>query len=72
MIICELVLDDDERGPAPAALMGLNMLLETRSGHNCTYAEYRGWLADAGFGPVTVLPLDAAGANAALVARKPN
>ncbi|MFF1783452.1 methyltransferase [Streptomyces virginiae] len=72
VIICELVLDDDERGPAPAALMGLNMLVETRSGHNYTYAEYRGWLADAGFGPVEVLPLDAAGANAALVARKPD
>ncbi|WP_406376419.1 methyltransferase [Streptomyces virginiae] len=43
VIICELlVLDDDERGPAPAALMGLNMLVETRSGHNYTYAEYRG------------------------------
>ncbi|MFE5678730.1 methyltransferase [Streptomyces erythrochromogenes] len=71
VIICELVLDDDERGPAPAALMGLNMLIETRSGHNYTYAEYGEWLAGAGFGPVTVLPLDAAGANAALVARKP-
>ncbi|WP_314253253.1 methyltransferase [Streptomyces kutzneri] len=69
VIICELVLDDDERGPAPAALMGLTMLVETRSGHNYTYAEYRGWLADAGFGPVEVLPLVAAGANAALVCR---
>ncbi|MCX4720535.1 hypothetical protein OG818_32965 [Streptomyces virginiae] len=36
------------------------------------YAEYSGRLADAGFGPVEVLPLDAAGANTALVARKPD
>ncbi|MER6391599.1 methyltransferase [Streptomyces sp. NPDC001523] len=71
VVICELVLDDDESGPAPAALMGLNMLVETRSGHNWTYAEYARWLTEAGFGPMTVLPLDAAGANAALVARKP-
>ncbi|WP_237773601.1 MULTISPECIES: acetylserotonin O-methyltransferase [Streptomyces] len=71
VVICELVLDDDESGPAPAALMGLNMLVETRAGHNWTYAEYADWLTAAGFGPMTVLPLDAAGANAALVARKP-
>ncbi|MFF0746873.1 methyltransferase [Streptomyces sp. NPDC004111] len=70
VVICELVLDDDECGPAPAALMGLNMLVETRAGHNWTYAEYARWLTAAGFGPMTVLPLDAAGANAALVARK--
>lgn len=70
VIICELVLDDDETGPAPAALMGLNMLVETRSGHNYTYGEYRRWLADAGFTATTVVPLDAAGANAAIVAHK--
>ncbi|MFI5961291.1 hypothetical protein ACIA8J_03910 [Streptomyces asoensis] len=67
---CGLVLDDDETGPAPAALMGLNMLVETRSGHNYTYGEYRRWLTEAGFTGVTVVPLDAAGANAALVARR--
>ncbi|MER5886137.1 methyltransferase [Streptomyces sp. NPDC001941] len=71
VIICELVLDDDETGPAPAALMGLNMLLETRSGNNYTYAEYGHWLTEAGFTGVTALPMDAAGANAAIVARKP-
>ncbi|WP_460069665.1 methyltransferase [Streptomyces sp. YKOK-I1] len=70
VIICELVLDDDESGPAAAALMGLNMLVETRSGHNYTYAEYRNWLTEAGFTGITALPLDAAGANAAVVARK--
>ncbi|MGW0964946.1 methyltransferase [Streptomyces sp. NPDC002516] len=70
VIICELVLDDDETGPAPAALMGLNMLVETRSGHNYTYGEYRRWLADAGFTDISVAPLDAAGANAALIARR--
>ncbi|MCF3121802.1 hypothetical protein IPZ68_19105 [Streptomyces arenae] len=71
VVICELVLDDDESGPAPAALMGLTMLVETRAGHNWTYAEYADRLTAAGVGPMTVLPLDAAGANAALVARKP-
>ncbi|WP_245173390.1 acetylserotonin O-methyltransferase [Streptomyces aureus] len=70
VIICELVLDDDETGPAPAALMGLNMLVETRSGHNYTYGEYRRWLTEAGFTDISVAPLDAAGANAALIACK--
>ncbi|MGD1221972.1 methyltransferase [Streptomyces krungchingensis] len=70
VIICELVLDDDETGPVPAALMGLNMLIETRSGHNYTYGEYGRWLADAGFADTSVLPLNAAGANAAVVAYK--
>ncbi|MEV6527163.1 methyltransferase [Longispora sp. NPDC051575] len=71
VIICELVLDDDESGPAPAALMGLNMLVETRAGFNYTYAEYRDWLLGAGFVDVRSVPLAAAGANAAIVARRP-
>lgn len=71
VVICELVLDDDESGPASAALMGLNMLVETRSGNNWTYTEYADRLSEAGFGPMQVLPLHAAGANAALVAHKP-
>ncbi|WP_020129776.1 methyltransferase [Streptomyces sp. 303MFCol5.2] len=71
VIICELVLDNDETGPAPAALMGLNMLIETRSGHNYTHAEYTDWLTGAGFTDITTVPLVAAGANAAIVARKP-
>ncbi|MGW2356678.1 methyltransferase [Streptomyces phaeofaciens] len=70
VLICELVLDDDESGPASAALMGLNMLVETRSGHNYTYAEYHRWLTDAGFADVSVVELDAAGANAVVVGRK--
>ncbi|MER5775381.1 methyltransferase [Streptomyces sp. NPDC002039] len=70
VIICELVLDNDESGPAPAALMGLNMLIETRAGHNYTHAEYTGWLTEAGFTGITTIPLEAAGANAAIVAHK--
>lgn len=71
VVICELVLDDDETGPAPAALMGLNMLIETRSGHNYTHGEYTDWLTGAGFTDTTTVPLVAAGANAAIIARKP-
>ncbi|GAB1818509.1 methyltransferase [Herbidospora sp. RD11066] len=72
VIICELVLDDDETGPAPAAMMGINMLIETAGGYNYTYAEYRTWLLETGFTDIRTLPLEAAGANAAIVAYKPH
>ncbi|MFD4641796.1 methyltransferase [Lentzea sp. NPDC058436] len=70
VIICELVLDDDETGPLPAAMMGLNMLVETRGGHNWTDAEYREWLTGAGFRDIRTIPMHSAGANAAIVAVK--
>lgn len=70
VIICELVLDDDETGPPDAALMGLNMLVETRGGQNWTGAEYREWLTGAGFRDIAAIPLLSAGANAAIVAYK--
>lgn len=70
VIICELVLDDDETGPEIAALMGVNMLVETAGGQNWTGAEYREWLTGAGFRDITTIPLPSAGANAAIVARK--
>ena len=70
IIICELVLDDDETGPQLAALMGLNMLVETSGGQNWTGAEYRGWLTSAGFRDIATIPMLSAGANAAIVAYK--
>jgi hypothetical protein len=70
LIICELVLDDDETGTPDAALMGLNMLVETGGGQNWTGAEYREWLTGAGFRDVSTTALLSAGANAAIVACK--
>lgn len=48
VVISELLVNDDKTGPAPAALMSLNMLIETE-GQNYTPAGYAGWLAEAGF-----------------------
>jgi hypothetical protein len=48
IIISELLVDDDKSGPAAAALMSLNMIIETE-GRNCTASEYTAWLKDAGF-----------------------
>jgi SAM-dependent methyltransferase len=70
VIVCELLLDDDRSGPASAALMGMNMLVETEGGQNYTGAQYADWLVGAGFEPPRVIPLATAGANAALIATR--
>jgi predicted O-methyltransferase YrrM len=67
--ISELLVNDDKTGPAPAALMSLNMLIETE-GRNYTAAEYAGWLAEAGFVDIDVVRFDAPGANGAVIGHK--
>jgi 3-hydroxy-5-methyl-1-naphthoate 3-O-methyltransferase len=70
VLICELLVDDDKTGPVPAALMSLNMLVETE-GRNYTAAEYSDWLTEVGFVDPQVLPFEAPGANGVVMARKP-
>ncbi|HZD69691.1 MAG TPA: methyltransferase [Actinomycetes bacterium] len=70
VIISELLVDDDKAGPPAAALMSLNMLVETE-GRNYTASEYSAWLQDAGFVEPRTVRFDAPGANGGLVARKP-
>ncbi len=48
VVISELLVNDEKTGPAPAALMSLNMLIETE-GRNYTSSEYSAWLEEAGF-----------------------
>jgi precorrin-6B methylase 2 len=69
VIISELLVDDEKAGPAPAALMSLNMLIETE-GRNYTPSEYGAWLREAGFTAVETVWFDAAGANGAVIGRK--
>lgn len=70
VVICELLVDDDKTGPAPAALMSLNMLVECE-GRNYTAAEYIDWLTDVGFVDPRVVPFESPGANGVVTARKP-
>jgi hypothetical protein len=70
VIISELLVDDEKTGPPAAALMSLNMLVET-VGRNYTPAEYGQWLRQAGFVDVETVWFDAPGANGAVLARKP-
>lgn len=69
VIISELLVDDDKAGPAPAALMSLNMLIETE-GRNYTPAEYSAWLAEAGFKQIETIWFEAPAANGAVIGRK--
>jgi predicted O-methyltransferase YrrM len=71
VIISELLLDADRTGPAPAALMGMNMLVETVGGRNYSDAEYADWLTGAGFGQIRTVRFDAPGANGAVLGVKP-
>jgi predicted O-methyltransferase YrrM len=70
VIVSELMVDDDKTGPPAAALMSLNMLIETE-GRNYTASEYTAWLDDAGFIEPRAVRFDAPGATGAVIARKP-
>lgn len=69
VVISELLVDDDKSGPAPAALMSLNMLIETE-GRNYTAAEYAVWLREAGFAGIRTVRFEAPGANGAVIGFK--
>ncbi|MCP2322050.1 SAM-dependent methyltransferase [Hamadaea flava] len=70
LIVSEWLLNGDRTGPAEAALMGMNMIVETEGGRNYSDVEYAAWLSDTGFSDVRVVPLDAPGANGVVVGRK--
>lgn len=72
LIISELMLNPERTGPPEAALMGMNMLVETQGGKNYSETEYREWLQDTGFVDIDLIRFEAAGANGVLVARKPD
>jgi 3-hydroxy-5-methyl-1-naphthoate 3-O-methyltransferase len=69
LIISDLFVDDTKDGPVDAALMSLNMLVETW-GRNYTAAEYSSWLTDAGFVDIEVIRFDAPAANGAVIGHK--
>jgi SAM-dependent methyltransferase len=71
VLVCELMLNEELTGPRAAAVMGMNMLVGHVGGQNYAEPEYRCWLHDAGFTGVEVVWFESAGANGAVVARKP-
>lgn len=71
VIIGELMLEDTKTGPIHAALMGLNMVVETKGGRSYTPAEHTAALTAAGFTQVRSVPLELPVANYALAATRP-
>ncbi|GAA4688210.1 methyltransferase [Phytohabitans rumicis] len=71
VVVSELLLNADRTGPPEAALMGMNMLVETVGGRNYSETEYVTWLTEAGFVDAEVIHFEAPGANGVVVARKP-
>jgi len=71
VIICELLVNEAKTGPAPAALMSLNMLVETAGGRNYTAGEYSSWLRDLGFRRIRTVRFRAPGADGAVIGYKP-
>jgi SAM-dependent methyltransferase len=62
------VLLDDERRELVPLMWGLSMLVQTAEGSEYTFGECRGWLQEAGFGTVDVVPLT--GYDKLVIARK--
>ncbi len=60
LLVIEWLLRDDTRGPLAAALMSLNMIVDTRSGRSYSFAELRQLLQAAGFRSISRKPLYAA------------
>jgi hypothetical protein len=54
-----------------AALMSLNMLIETEGGRNYTPGEYSTWLDALGYRDIHTVWFEAAGANGAVIGYKP-
>ncbi|RFS45643.1 methyltransferase [Micromonospora craniellae] len=70
VLVSELFVNDEKTGPAPAALMSLNMLVETEGGQNYSLGEVTAWLTEAGFADVHLVEFDAGGASGVLVGTK--
>lgn len=49
LIVLDILLDEDKKGPLFATLFALNMLVSTPRGNTYTASEVRGWLEEAGF-----------------------
>ena len=49
LLVSEWLLDGDQRGPLAAALMSVNMLVDTSTGRNYSFGEIRALLEAAGF-----------------------
>lgn len=59
LLIADMIPNDERTGPAPAVVYALDMVLHTTEGDVFTFAEYRRWLTEAGFGQVERIDIQA-------------
>jgi len=67
-IAIESVIDDERKHNAFGMMMSLNMLIETGTGFDYTFADFNKWAEAAGFKSTSLLPL--AGPSSAAIAYK--
>jgi O-methyltransferase domain len=67
-IATENLIDDERRENAFGLLMSLNMLIEFGDAFDFTFADFKAWCREAGFGRFDLLPL--AGPGRAAIAYK--
>ncbi|MBI2899284.1 MAG: methyltransferase domain-containing protein [Planctomycetes bacterium] len=56
LVVNDFILDDDRTGHPFAMLFASQMVLATRNGLTWRKADYRGWLAEAGFTSIDLVP----------------
>lgn len=59
LIVCETLIDDVRRARSHSLLASLNMVIQTAGGSEFTGAECAGWMREAGFATVSIIPLAA-------------
>ncbi len=57
VVVYDAMIDDDRRSNVFGLLMSLNMLIETPEGFDYSGADCAGWLREAGFREIEVIPL---------------
>lgn len=65
-VVIENIIDDERRQNVFGLMMSLNMLIETGTGFDYTFADFTGWAKGAGFAKTSLLPL--AGPTSAAIA----
>ncbi|MFI9581851.1 methyltransferase [Streptomyces sp. NPDC052236] len=56
LVICDYIVDDDRSGPPFPLMFAAEMLLKSKQGGTWRRADYRAWLAKAGFDDVSFQP----------------
>ncbi len=69
IVISEFLPDEDRKGPPPALMFAVNMLVHTEAGNTFTFGEISSWLKKAGFKNPRLLP--APGPSPLILATKP-